>query len=575
MSEPRSNATPKRAWKKRGLALFLVFLAGAGLAVWVMGVFDQEPRYQGTPASEWLRQWAMVPDANAEKAFQAMGSTAVPFLVRVLKSKPSHLEQKLSDWAGKFNLPHWLVRRLPDPSERERLRVGAATMLRNCGPGARSAIPMLARLFKNPSESDEMQIAAGMTLESMGEAAIIILPELVENLTNPSERVQNVSAAILGNIGPKAQPAVPALKEAAESPRYLSFCAAEALWKINRETNIAVRVFSRRVTSANGYVRPIGLGQLAAMGTAAKAAVPAVEEALHDEDRDVREAAMNALKQIDPDRAQEALQSVNREVSTSLSKLIETIRSGSFKDSFSALEAIAVVGPEARAAVPVLIEKLNQSSLTNLPGHVAKSTLSSTALLNVRRNAAEALAEIGPEARAAVPALVGVLRQRGDYYLDPYFRALGRIGPDASDAIPALKEILQDGNPGARLAAARALAKIDPREARVFLPVLTEFQKDSQPRFHLSASVALWELKLEADSPVPALMELLKQPGEAYTTTELLGDLGPAARESIPSLEKVLRHESISYRRRAANAIRKIDPEAWDRIGLPGTLALP
>ena len=59
----------------------------------------------------------------------------------------------------------------------------------------------------------------------------------------------------------------------------------------------------------------------------------------------------------------------------------------------------------------------------------------------MRRGAADAVGEIGPEARDAVPALINALK--GDGYSVPLSaaHALGAIGPEAKEAIPALTEI--------------------------------------------------------------------------------------------------------------------------------------
>jgi HEAT repeat protein len=79
-----------------------------------------------------------------------------------------------------------------------------------------------------------------------------------------------------------------------------------------------------------------------------------------------------------------------------------------------------------------------------------------------RRGAANALQRIGPDARAAVPALIEAL-QDGDLMFDAAM-ALGAIGPGAKAAVPALKELIKkrkaEGVPF--WWAADSLEKIDP-----------------------------------------------------------------------------------------------------------------
>jgi HEAT repeat protein len=77
----------------------------------------------------------------------------------------------------------------------------------------------------------------------------------------------------------------------------------------------------------------------------------------------------------------------------------------------------------------------------------------------LRFHAATALGRIGPDAKEAVPGLVDLLK---DKKLGPARRvaaeALGAIGPDAKNAVPALKDAASDGEISD--AAAKALSRI-------------------------------------------------------------------------------------------------------------------
>ncbi|HTA30864.1 MAG TPA: hypothetical protein VK731_10270, partial [Candidatus Cybelea sp.] len=60
-------------------------------------------------------------------------------------------------------------------------------------------------------------------------------------------------------------------------------------------------------------------------------------------------------------------------------------------------------------------------------------------------------------------------------------------------------------------------------------------------------------------------------PTELEAAVDLLGDIGPDARPVLPMLEEHL-SPTDSIRRKAAIAIRKIDPAEFQRLGLPGLL---
>ncbi len=102
-------------------------------------------------------------------------------------------------------------------------------------------------------------------------------------------------------------------------------------------------------------------------------------------------------------------------------------------------------GPEARTAVPALIEALKKETL-------------------VRQNAALALGQIGPDAKEAVPALVEALRDPEWTVRRQAAVALGLIGPHARPAIPALQKLKQDRRKYVQDAAQEALRRIRQKE---------------------------------------------------------------------------------------------------------------
>ena len=67
---------------------------------------------------------------------------------------------------------------------------------------------------------------------------------------------------------------------------------------------------------------------------------------------------------------------------------------------------------------------------------------------------------IGPEARAAVPALAERLRDPDWTVRRQAAMALGRIGPDSQAAIPALEQLTRDADQLVSKAAREALQKI-------------------------------------------------------------------------------------------------------------------
>ena len=108
--------------------------------------------------------------------------------------------------------------------------------------------------------------------------------------------------------------------------------------------------------------------------------------------------------------------------------------------------------------------------------------------------------------------------------------------------------------------------------------VLSEFRNDPELRSHLTATIALWRLGLET---TPIVEELVNCAARVYSVggekwpIDLLGDIGPEAKTAVPLLTKVLDRPFLWDRRAAAIALRKIAPETWSDLELPGLLALP
>jgi HEAT repeat protein len=127
----------------------------------------------------------------------------------------------------------------------------------------------------------------------------------------------------------------------------------------------------------------------------------------------------------------------------SVVQLEAMLRSADATTQVQGAYGLSLLGAEARAAVPALIDVLQGG------GSLA------------RQNAALALGKIGPDARAAVPALARMLRDPDWLLRRQAAIALGEIGPDAGPAGAELKRLKRD-LPAVRQAAADALAKIAP-----------------------------------------------------------------------------------------------------------------
>jgi HEAT repeat protein len=115
-----------------------------------------------------------------------------------------------------------------------------------------------------------------------------------------------------------------------------------------------------------------------------------------------------------------------------------------------ALEALVELGPDARAALPTLIAAVKEKGGGEFPHS------------EFRHEAATALIHFGPDAKAAVPDLIDMLQT--SYFAGKVAaaEALGAIGPDAKEAVPALEQMTAEDD-RFQPVVERALARIQPK----------------------------------------------------------------------------------------------------------------
>jgi HEAT repeat protein len=194
------------------------------------------------------------------------------------------------------------VPRLVEALKHEKMRPQLIYILGQIGPAAAPATDALAKLIndKNPRVADEAILALG----KIGAAAKSAVPALLKTLQSPTELEANRAsiAFALGKIGPDAAEAQPALDAALKnSDRSLALMAAWALNQIQPGGEIAAKtvpVLIEGLALPVPECRQLAAEALGRLGAAAKAAATALEQATHDEDRDVRNAAAAALTAV-------------------------------------------------------------------------------------------------------------------------------------------------------------------------------------------------------------------------------------------------------------------------------------
>ncbi len=312
------------------------------------------------------------------------------------------------------------------------------------------AVPTLVQGLKEEELPNTRSYIAS-ALGEMGPAAKDAVPALVLALEDGSWGVRANAACALGKIGSTSDGVIPALEACLDDTGPLvRMDVATALVRLGKaETGIPILMRSLKDPSRTSE-RAEAARRLAHLGPAAQPAIPALAEALKDEAEYARLGAAEAFAILGkPDEA--------------VPVLIDLLRNGrELRMREYAASALGQIGPAAEAAVPALASALDTRDEDR------------------REAAAEALGNIGPAAREAVPALSIALRNRkaglkrtAPGLVDFDYEgadsesarkaaavALGKIGSEAKDAIPALREALKDDSAHVRRAAADALREI-------------------------------------------------------------------------------------------------------------------
>lgn len=231
---------------------------------------------------------------------------------------------------------------------------------------------------------------------------------------------------------------------------------------MNREISERVALLTLALTDDQVSVRWNAAKDLAKLGPAASAALPALDAALSGDDSTTALWARHAIARITeqpvrhmplliaglynprifPGMAAAALTGFGEIAAPAVPALIKKLSDTHPDNRWSAACALASIGTAADAAVPALITSLSDPDE------------------KVRWYSAWALGEIGPAASPAVPALINRLNDFDDDVRGYSARALGKIGSAARESLPALNSLLRDDNGAVREEATAAICLI-------------------------------------------------------------------------------------------------------------------
>ncbi len=384
---------------------------------------------------------------------------------------------------------------LMDALKQPRAAYWACLVLAEIGPAAKAAVPELIKLAS--SGEPEMRLQACMALGAIGPDAAAALPMLSNIVhSDPLPGVRYAAAFAIGGIGVRDVASLAALKKAAESDdKFLKIVAAAALARIDpndkAEVTAAVKLLLEGLQSDSVQVRRASARALQDLKSSSDIVGPALVTALKDKDPAVVGSSLTALAALGP------------QVVPQLAALLQD------KDLRQrTADVLAGFGADAKAAAPELVALLDDSTLEPA----------------FRREVQFVLGQIGPDAAAATPQLIKSLESDNERMRNSAIFALGKIGPQAKAAVPALQKWEDSDDPQMRVGSLWALVHIQPGDAAVVAKAVPELIKS------LSSERDMVRVEI----------------------TRTLGQIGPAAKSSLPELAKTAEQDSSAIVREAA-----------------------
>jgi HEAT repeat protein len=349
------------------------------------------------------------------------------------------------------------------------------------------------------SQYPEVRAEAAKALGGYRGSAAKVVPVLIEAVKSPGFDNRGVRAgaiASLGQLGPSAREAVPAL-----------------------------------ITAAGGDDLPgvavVALGQI---GSPAKDAIQVLAAVAKDPKNPASPAAAKSLLQIDPVNADA--------IAVFAARLQEKLPD---KKDTSATFPLLDLGPAAKGMVPSLV--------TMVRGNDAEH----------RRHAFEILGRIGPDAKGARDAVAQRLNEPDKLDRLEAARTLQEIDPGNEAARAACAGLLKDDNKTVQIVAAGTLLMIDPRNSdakAILLPLLGYKDREGYPgrvpnELCRAGASAIPELVARLDHADPAVRQ------DAAITLMLIGN---RAKENLPALVTALKNKDSTVRYAAATGLATFVP---------------
>jgi HEAT repeat protein len=484
------------------------------LIAWQRERRQPEPSFRGKSITFWLERrnvsfswandWQL--HNSSDECLLAIGPPAIPYLISALRSRDTIANRTwVSLWP---KLPGFM--RDPDPY----------------------ATSNSWKFFK-PIPAAELRFEAVNGLGRLfGPEAAVAVPDLIEALHDNNYSIRTAAALALGYIGSGADAAAPELINSLNDPASTNgTCLASG------------GVFNLRLACLAGLI---------ATGKNSRDAGVVFRKLLSDPELKVRKLAAAGLGETLVDKE------------PSVEALVKALGDSDAEVRASVIGALGQIGAASACAVPQLLQELEIQKRAYEVQHVGDPFADGSL-----RNVCESLEKIGPAAHVAVPFLI-VCATNADSMISFYgARALWAVEPHNALTIPCLIDKLkwtpgaednfEEERKNAQFAALRTLIKIGP-EARAGCALVKQCASSDKAESRMAAVVAAWRLDGNEPRPFELLENSYRTNGFPHAAIlDVIGDLGPAARDLLSTVHDATRDTDEYIRQKAWQTLRRVE----------------
>jgi HEAT repeat protein len=457
-----------------------------------------------------------------------------------------------------------------NPSERR----NAIDELQFDGPGAREiAIPLLVTALGDADVKVRAAAAAALgrigtetaTASTQPEALRPAIPALLAAIRDPDPDVRNAAVIALGFVAGSNGEAIAALAASlGDRDPEIRLAALRVLATISPLTEVEPpKELVAALEDPSAGNRATAVTALTGFRRGLDPSMPTLFRILEHDEEQVRAVCAHALERVRPPAIS----------ATAVPALIVALHRSDRRVRAVACFVLMQLGAEARAAVPVLLAVAREKS-GDLPN-------SDPAAKDLGDLAIQALGKIAPRtdsAGEAVAALTEILRAHDASQWGEAVYALESFGQAAAPAIPELVRALRknlvsgQGFPASDTAAT-ALGKIAPGTplASEAIAALVQSLRAGPPEVQAQAVDALAEFGQAAAPAIPELIRMLQEPSDpargSYPegAARALGCIAPGTASSdevVAALSQALQAKSGRMRSAAIYAFVPFGPKA-------------